>query len=159
VSWGEDFVTTTPVLPHVEVVLKALRIGRDRLDGRGKLAVDASLVKHLLVLLAATAPFDESFYRSAYPDLAEAKDRGEIADLHRHFVEAGFLEGRFGRDPRVDTEFYVGLYPDVAKVIEAGGLRSASEHYLHAGAAEGRAPSAEVAPQVIRWLAVLRPDA
>lgn len=157
-SWGDDFVTTTPALPHIDIVLKALRIARDRLDGRGKLAIDASLVKHLLVLLATTAPFDETFYRRVYPDLAEARDRGEIEDLHRHFVEAGFLEGRFGSDPGVDTEFYQGLYPDVAKVLEAGGLRSASDHYLHAGAAEGRAPNAEVAPQVVRWLAVLRPD-
>jgi hypothetical protein len=151
-------VTSVAALPHIDIVLRALRITRERLDARAKIAIDAPLAKHLVAQLAAMVPFEEDFYRRTYPDLAEARDRGDIADLHRHFVETGFMEGRFGCDPGVDEAFYLALYPDVQQAISAGGVGSATEHFLRSGAAEGRAPNAGAAPEVIRWMAVLRPD-
>jgi hypothetical protein len=152
-------LTSPAALPHIDIVLRALRVTRERLDARAKIAIDAPLARHLVTQLAAMVPFDESFYCRIYPELAAARDRGEIADLHRHFLESGFLEGRFGSDPGVDEAFYLSLYPDVRKAIDDGDVGSASEHFLRSGAAEGRAPNAAAAPEVIRWMAVLRPDA
>lgn len=154
----EPDVTPGTYIPHVDLLMQALRISRDRLDGRSKIAVDPRLLVHVLRQIVAAQPFDDSFYLTAYDDVATAHNRGEIGDLHRHFVEAGFLEGRLGAAPVVDSAYYLATYPDVGRAIAAGQIASAEDHYIQRGAAEGRAPNPGCAEQVERWMTVLNPE-
>ena len=158
-SRPEPYVKPATYLPHVDLLMQALRISRDRLDSRSKVAVDPRLLVQVLRQIVAAQPFDESFYLTTYEDVATAHNRGEIGDLHRHFIEAGFLEGRLGAAPVVDAAYYVATYPDVGRAIAAGQIGSAEEHYIQRGAAEGRAPDAATAEQVERWMTVLTPEA
>lgn len=146
-------------VPHIDLLLKALRVNRDRLNSRSKIAIDARLLRALLQGMAAAAPFSEPFYLATYPDLAAAVASGGIADAHRHFVEVGFLEGRFGAPPPVDEAFYSARYEDVAEAIAQADVTSGADHYMRSGAAEGRLPSREMTEVVDSWMAVLRDDA
>jgi len=151
-------VTPAPYLPHADLLMQALRISRDRLDSRSKIAVDPRLLLHVLRQIVATQPFDEAFYLATYEDIAAAHGRGEIGDLHRHFVEAGFLEGRMGAPPAVDQDYYLATYPDVGRAIAAGQIASAMDHYVQRGATEGRAPNPAAAADVARWAVILNPE-
>lgn len=142
-------------LPHVELVLQALRITRERLASRSKVAIDTRLLRTLLQTLAAQLPFDADFYLAENDDIAIAHERGEIGDLHRHFIESGYFEGRFGAPPSVDEAFYAATYGDIGAAIRSGQLTSGTEHYMRSGAAEGRLPSESLRPQVERWASVL----
>lgn len=155
----EPYVTPSSYLPHVDLLMQALRISRDRLEGRSKIAVDPRLLLHVLRQIVAAQPFDESFYLTTYDDVATAHNRGDITDLHRHYIEAGFLEGRIGAAPVVDSAYYLATYPDVGRAIAAGQIASAEDHYIQRGAAEGRAPNPQAAADVERWTFVLNADA
>jgi hypothetical protein len=152
-------VTETPYVPHVDLLLQALRVGRDRLGSRAKIAIDARLLRKLLMTLAATMPFDEAFYLATYPDLAEAHASGGIKDLHTHFAEVGYFEGRVGSRPEVDEAYYTTTYPDVAQAILRGDVPSGTEHYLRAGMAEGRVPNPALLDAIESWFAVFRDEA
>jgi len=154
----EPRVTTAPYLPHIDVLLQALRVSRERLDGRAKIAIDPRLLVHILRRIAAAQPFDEAFYLATYDDISQAHGQGAVGDLHTHFIEAGFIEGRMGAAPAVDAEFYLSSNPDVGRAIAAGQVGSAEEHYIQRGAAEGRAPTPATADTARHWMAVLRPD-
>lgn len=143
-------------LPHVDLMLQAMRINRDRLNSRAKIAIDAKLLRMIIQSVVVHLPFSAEFYRRTYPDIAEAAAAGQIPDLHRHFVETGFFEGRVGAPPPVDEAFYTGLYPDVAQAVLRGEVASGREHYLQSGIAEGRVPSERLRPDVEAWLSVLR---
>jgi len=154
----EHAVTSAPYLPHIDVLLQALRVSRDRLDSRSKIAVDPRLLVHVIRQIVAALPFDEAFYLTTYDDVAQAHGKGEIGDLHAHFIETGFIEGRLGADPGVNAAFYLDTYPDVGRAIAEGQIGSADDHYVQRGAAEGRSPNPELRQAVVRWMAVLRPD-
>ena len=153
---NETAAPATPYVPHIELVLQALRVHPDRLSGRSKIAVEARLLRMLLQHLVSTLPFDATFYRANYPDIDASARADQMPDLHRHFIENGFFEGRLGAPPEVDEPFYLRTYPDVADAIARGDVRSASEHYIHSGAAEGRVPNPALRPQIDDWMAVLR---
>jgi hypothetical protein len=146
-------------LPHIDQLLKSLRVSRERLSSRSKIAVDTRLLRVLLQTLAARLPFDSDFYLQANPDIAEAFKAGQIPDLHRHFVENGYLEGRAGAKPPVDEAFYAKAYPDIGLAISRGEISSAADHYATSGAAEGRVPSEAMRAEVERWAGVLSDDA
>lgn len=146
----------TPYIPHVDLLTTALHIPRERLDSRSKIAIDGRLLRLMLQTLVGQMPFSEEFYLATYPDLAAAAAAGHIPDPHRHYVEAGFFEGRLGAMPEVDEAFYLATYPDVAAAVARGEVASAREHYLRAGAVEGRAPSAALRPQVDAWMRLLK---
>ena len=145
-------------VPHIELLLQALRIKRERLNSKSKIAIDAKLLKTLLETIAAAQDFSEDFYLGAYPDLAEAHAAGKITDLKRHYVELGFFEGRMGAPPPVDEKYYVDLYKDIEAAVQRGDVKSGTEHYMRSGAAEGRIPSAALLSQVNAWMSVLRDD-
>lgn len=145
-------------LPHIDQFLRALRINRERLNSKSKVAIDAKLLRMLLQALARNLPFSEEFYLQSYPDIAEAHAQGQIEDLHAHFVELGFFEGRAGAPPPVDEAFYLSTYRDVADAVQRGDVKSGAEHYLRSGAAEGRVPNAQLKPLTDSWAAVLRDD-
>lgn len=142
-------------LPHIELLLQSLRISRERLSSRSKVAIDTRVLRALLETLATQLPFDAQFYLDNNSDIATAHASGQITDLRKHFVETGFLEGRFGALPQVDEAFYTALYKDIAPAVRRGDIASATEHYIRAGAAEGRVPSAALKPAVERWASVL----
>jgi hypothetical protein len=141
--------------PHIEMLLHALRINRERLNGRSKVAIDAKLLRRLIELAVAQLPFSAEFYAQTYPDIAEARAAGKIPDLHKHFIETGFFEGRQGVAPAIDEAYYRGAYRDVALAVQRGDVASGLEHYLRSGAAEGRVPSAPLKPEVDSWMSIL----
>jgi hypothetical protein len=145
-------------VPHVDLLLQALRVNRERLNSKSKIAIDARLLKALLTAIVARGPFDEAFYKQTYPDIAEANASGAIPDLHQHFVQSGYFEGRFGAPPDVDEAFYTSTYKDVGQAVLRGDIASGLEHYLRAGAAEGRLPREEVREELNAWMSVLRDD-
>lgn len=142
-------------VPHIEQLLQALRITRERLNSKSKVAIDTRMLRTMINCLVEQMPFDSEFYLAQNADIATAYERGEIPDLHRHFVESGFIEGRFGAAPLVDEPFYAASYKDIGAAIRRGDIVSAAEHYIVAGAAEGRIPSEAMRPQIERWAAAL----
>lgn len=153
-------MTSTPsaapvFLPHIDLLLKSMNISRERLRSRSKVAIDTRLLRTLLYSLASQMPFDPHFYLAENEDVAAAYEKGEITDLRRHFIESGFIEGRFGAPPVVDEPFYANSYKDIGAAIRRGDIMSATEHYVRAGAAEGRIPSEAMRPEVQRWAAAL----
>jgi hypothetical protein len=145
-------------VPHVDLLLQALRVNRERLNSRSKIAIDARLLKALLTAIVARGPFSEAFYKQTYPDIAEAHASGAIPDLHQHFIESGYFEGRFGAPPEVDEAFYTSTYKDVGQAVLRGDIASGTEHYLRSGAAEGRLPREEAREELDAWMSVLRDD-
>jgi hypothetical protein len=142
-------------LPHIDQLLQALRISRERLNSRSKVAIDTRLLRILLHSLAGQLPFDPEFYLDSNADVAAAYESGSITDLHRHFIETGFIEGRFGAAPEVDEPFYAASYKDIGAAIRRGEVASARDHYVRAGAAEGRIPSEAMRQDIERWASVL----
>jgi hypothetical protein len=145
-------------LPHIDLLLQALRINRERLNSKSKVAIDARLLRALIQAIVARAPFSEEFYLETYPDIAKAHAAGTIPDPQQHYVEAGFFEGRLGAPPPVDEGFYTSLYKDVAQAVTRGDIPSATEHYLRQGATEGRLPNRQIKPEVDFWMSILRDD-
>ena len=145
-------------MPHIDLLLQALRINRERLNSKSKIAIDAKLLRTLLQSLLSSTAFSEQFYLETYPDIAEAYAAGKIPDLRKHFVELGFFEGRMGFPPSVDEDYYTSLYKDVGAAVQRGELPSATEHYMRAGAAEGRIPNPQIKPVVEAWGLVLRDE-
>jgi hypothetical protein len=146
-------------LPHVDIFLRALRINRERLTSKSKVAIDAKLLRRLLQALVEQAPFSEDFYLEHNPDIAEAHAQGKIENLHAHYVEQGYFEGRPGAPPQVDEGFYASAYQDVAEAIRRGDVKSGAEHYMRSGAAEGRLPNPQLKPVIETWMNVLRDEA
>jgi hypothetical protein len=142
-------------LPNGRTLLECLTLNPDMLQALPKVPVPARALRALISVLAADLPFDEDFYAATYPDLAAARDDGRIPDLHKHFVELGYLEGRLGAQPQVDEKFYRNMYPDVAAAIAKGTMKSALEHYVRAGAVEGRFASETHMRVCRRWEQIL----
>ena len=142
--------------PHVDLLLTAMRIDRARLSGRGKVAIDARLLRRIVQAAVERLPFSAAFYRQTYPDIAAAEANGQIPDLHRHYVETGYFEGRMGTPPAIDEARYAAAYADVAEAIGEGRIGSATEHYMLSGAAEGRVPNEALAAEIAAWMGILR---
>lgn len=159
-TYAEEPVLHSPeYIPHIDLLLQALRINRERLNSKSKVAIDAKLLRALLQALVATTAFSEEFYLETYPDIADAYAAGQIPDLRRHFIELGFFEGRTGAPPQVDESFYMSAYKDVDDAVQRGIIGSGAEHYVRSGAAEGRIPNLKAKPIVESWISVLRNEA
>ncbi len=141
--------------PHIDMLLRALRITRPRLDGTAKVAVDARLLRALIEAAVASTPFSEEFYFQTYPDLKLAAGAGKLTDAHRHYVATGYFEGRLGAAPVIDDSFYIAANPDVARAMATGEVASPLDHYIKSGSAEGRAPSLDRHSEIDAWTALL----
>ncbi len=141
--------------PHVDLLAHAMRINRDRLNSRAKVAIDAKLLRRIIEGAIAALPFSAEFYRETYPDIAAAETAGQIVDLHRHFVQTGYFEGRMGFPPPLDEAYYRAAYADVASALQQGEVASGRDHYLRAGAAEGRVPGPALKAEVEAWVKLL----
>jgi hypothetical protein len=144
-------------IPNGRLLLESIGLTRERLNAgpRIKVPVPASLLKELLLIAASNLPFDQEFYLENYPDIAKAIDHGRVSSARAHFIEEGFLEGRFGSKPQVDEGYYKNAYPDVAAAVNAGGIASALEHYMRAGAYEARIPNPVGGNSLARWMTIL----
>jgi hypothetical protein len=149
---------TPEYLPHIDLLLQALRVNRERLNSKSKIAIDAKLLRGLIQAAVARAPFSDDFYLQTNPDIAEAHAAGNIPDLQRHYIESGFFEGRSGAPPPVDETYYTTLYKDVGQAVARGDIASATEHYLRQGAAEGRIPNRQIKLEIDSWTSILRDD-
>ena len=142
-------------VPHVDMLLRSLRITKERLNSKSKIAIDTELLREILGLAVGGLPFSAKFYTGTYADIADAHSSGKIADLRRHMTETGYYEGRMGSPPLVDEAFYVSRYPDVGAAIESGAIADATEHYIRAGAAEGRIPRPALQDEINHWNRIL----
>jgi hypothetical protein len=154
---GESSLSEPQNIPNGRLIIESIGLSRERLTSgaKSKVAVPAQLLRELLSLVASTLPFDLDFYLATYPDIRQAHEAGRIADPRRHFIEEGYIEGRFGSKPKVHEDFYKSTYPDVKSAIASGVVPSALDHYLRAGAFEGRFANSESVECVKRWLAIL----
>jgi hypothetical protein len=130
-------------LPNAKILLDALSLTPERLKAGTRAPVPLPILRAILTTSAAKLPFDKEFYLGTYSDVAAAFKTGRIQDLHSHFAETGYFEGRLGSKPYVDEAYYRKTYPDVATAINSGALKSGYEHYIKTGAGEGRSPNAE----------------
>lgn len=142
--------------PAGDTLVSLLKIDTTKLDSDSEVRVPTYLLVALLRAVVSQLPFSARYYTQTYSDIADAVQRGELRDLHQHFIDFGFLEGRVGAPPAVDEHFYMTTYPDVAEAVKKGAVKSARDHYLQFGVAEGRIPSAEARADVERWVAVIR---
>ncbi len=143
------------VLPHAAHLLQSLRISREALTTRSKVAIGTQLLRTLLREAIRNMPFDEAAYREANPDLVAGQRAGDIGDLHEHYIQTGYLEGRVATPLAVDEAFYLSTYTDAQDAMRRGDISSAREHYLRQGAAEGRLPSPAYRPMFEKWAAIL----
>jgi hypothetical protein len=84
--------------------------------------------------------FDEGFYLTRYPDIAEALAAGTIASAHEHYLMRGYYENRLPYEISVDEEWYLDAYEDVKKAVRGGEFTSGQEHFDTRGFREGRLP-------------------
>jgi hypothetical protein len=153
----ESRVKVLNTVPNGRLMVEGIGLSRERLTAgiKSKVAVPAQLLKELIMIAASTLPFDLDFYLATYPDIREAHDAGRITDPRTHFIEEGYIEGRFGSKPCVDEEYYKATYPDIRAAIATGEVESALDHYMRAGAFEGRFANSESGANTKRWLAIL----
>jgi hypothetical protein len=142
-------------LPNGRLLLEGLMLTQERFRGGSKAAVPLPALRALLVVAVSTLPFDQEFYLSTYPDIRDAFQSEDITDLKLHFIEEGYLEGRFGAKPDVDEEFYRDTYPDIAAAVARGEVESCLDHYVRSGAAEGRFANPRDMQVTNRWLELL----
>ena len=141
-------------LPHYRMLMAGL--GIDALEpDRPRTLVETAFLDFLLREFARLLPFDADFYASSYPDLAGARRRGELADLHAHFVANGYREGRLPYALPFDPDHY-GSHVDLAGLRGDGGKAALVAHYQSAGRFEGRTghPATEAAAE--RWVSAVR---
>jgi hypothetical protein len=79
--------------------------------------------------------FDANFYVAAYPDVALALRRRQIASACAHYLTFGRFEGRL---PQFSESSYLSKNPDVAYAVRRGQFRSGYEHWLKIGRYEKR---------------------
>jgi hypothetical protein len=121
---------------QVKATLKMVPI---RAALRVHIAHDAIL--QLVGRLLDAIPVDEAWYRTRYPGVADAIDRGVFASAKHHFVKHGYQEVRWPFDIPVDEAWYLARYPDVKAEIHPGGYASARDHFTRTGYAQGRLPA------------------
>jgi hypothetical protein len=137
--------------------------------GLSPLSPQPSPFQHYLQIGTALAfspgpDFDESAYRTAYPDVVPAVEDGVVLCGHEHYLRFGKDEGRTAfahgdlppgsathpmhggfadavRD-EFDADWYVGAYPETLPGLRRGSIASPLWHYLTEGAAAGLSPNA-----------------
>jgi hypothetical protein len=138
-------------VPSADSLMAALHASRADLNGDGRIAVPAPLLKLLLQIALAAADFDEKRYLALNSDVAGAIARGEIESAHMHYLGFGYFEGRQGGGPVVDENWYLAKYTDVGAAVRDGRINSAEAHFNSIGGGEGRSPSANYEVEATQW--------
>jgi phytanoyl-CoA hydroxylase len=84
--------------------------------------------------------FDEAFYLTKNPDVAEAVRRGDWPSGLTHYCVIGKSKGRPAAKP-MDSEWYLRAYPQASMDIASGRATSAEDHYYRIGRYRGYLPS------------------
>ncbi len=132
------------------IVLKGLGISEADLN-RKTVTVDAAFLRRVVSELARHQRFDPEFYASHYPDIEGACLAGEISSMQSHFVQTGYLEGRFPSALPFDPVWYHSHYKDLAKSYAAGDVQGLRTHFFTTGYLEGRAGTASTLDEAERW--------
>jgi hypothetical protein len=83
---------------------------------------------------------DAAWYRTRYPDIAEAIDQGLVGSPQKHFVDDGYFEGRMPFEIKVDERYYLTNNPGIADFVRRGMLADGQQHFDENGYHEGRLP-------------------
>jgi hypothetical protein len=108
----------------------------------GELMVSCSY-EHFVEMLRrmiAGISVDAGWYRSRYPDIAEAIDQGIVGSPQKHFVDDGYFEGRVPFEIKVDERYYLTANPGVSDFVRRGLLTGGQQHFDENGYQEGRLP-------------------
>src|ERR1700733_13152918 len=111
-----------------------------KVNGKSRVNTSYEEFVDVVKLLLRGAAFDERWYMSKYPDVAEAVRAGAFRSGRHHFIEVGYFEGRMPGEIEVDEKWYLVTYPDVAEGISKGDVQSARQHFNEHGYDEGRQP-------------------
>ena len=94
-----------------------------------------------------TRYFDPHWYRSMYPDVAQAIEEGRWHNALHHYL-TNDTPTAFDPLAVFSEREYLARYPDITAAIEAGRCRNGYAHFLADGTTELRAPSASLD---LRW--------
>ncbi len=86
--------------------------------------------------------FDQSWYLSAYPDVAAAITKSGEMSAHDHYIRFGFFENRLPYEIKIDENWYRANYNDVGRAVTNKKFASAQDHFFRLGYVEGRLPYA-----------------
>ena len=144
-------------IPSYDFIARVLSLPKDPMTSPrdGRVNLDVRTLRLLLQFVALAADYDEATYLKENPDLAEAYQAGAITDLHRHFTENGFFEGRKAAPINFNENWYLKTYPDVSDAIKEGSISSALDHFVHRGDVELRAPNEEALSWMRNWVEIL----
>jgi hypothetical protein len=112
---------------------------------RGKTRVDMTYedILQMIRTLLTVVEFDEAYYLSRNPDVADGVRNGSIRSAREHFVDHGYFEGRLPYRIDVDEKWYLETHPDLAESIRDGVYASGQDHFDGPGYPEGRVPFPE----------------
>lgn len=131
------------------LLFRLLGITPDQLQHE-TITVNAKALRRLLQEVALGQMFDPEFYAQTYPDLEVARLEGRLSNLHDHYIQTGFFEGRLPSEPPFDAEWYATYYSDLKG--EFGTDRAALQnHFRTAGLAEARAGTEDSLPATETW--------
>lgn len=88
--------------------------------------------------MASFAIFNENFYLTSYPEVAEAVTAGYFSSGLDHFQRYGLQEGRVLVSLDYNESTYLAKYPDIRAAVTAGSFSSGLSHFIQFGADEGR---------------------
>lgn len=143
--------------PSFATIARALGVQKDTVLGVSTtpVVIDAGALRLLLKFVAAAADFDSEVYLEENPDIAAAFESKQITDLHAHYINSGFIEGRPASRLNVDEEWYLETYPDIATAIKENVVESAAVHFERRGETEMRAPNKDALPWITDWAQAL----
>jgi hypothetical protein len=116
-----------------------------------RVSVSLGLLKMLIRQSLKSTSFDEELYLSANQDVQLAYNQGKIEDVHSHWIEVGYFEGRRAFNQELDEEWYLDRYSDVGAAVANGSVKGAKEHYIENGEREWRIPNAAIEPELRAW--------
>ena len=125
-------------LPPFDLIRRSVEIS----TVKGELRVSVSYDDFIKILqsIISGIEVDEDWYRTEYPDIAQAIRDGKIESAKRHFIDDGYFEGRRPFPMDVDERWYLQENPDVAESIRKGIVGSGQQHFAEDGYREGRLP-------------------
>ena len=102
--------------------------------------VEKFFLQNCLRCLTERIPFDEKWYLSKYPDVADAIRDGLVADARDHYAQHGYFEHRLPFRIVVESRWYLEQNTDVCQAVAQRHFLSAQEHFEAVGYREGRLP-------------------
>jgi len=88
------------VMPSYREITEVL--GFDLMAASNPLSLDPRVLLQVLDRFIRQTDVDEDGYRRAYPDVAQAIERGEILSARDHYLEFGYFEGRDPTPPAAE---------------------------------------------------------